>query len=529
MRFMRRVSRPPAIRPGSKRFSGLRRLTFVAVAALLVAISFLGLGYYAAEEGFLGRVTLELNNIGDLPLPTSADRILVLAPHPDDEVLGTGGLIQQALAVGADVRVVFLTFGDNNILSFQSFLKRPVLTPTQIRAMGETRRLEALSALDVLGVAREQVTFLGYPDNGAMRLWRTHWSGAEPLWSRWLNSNQVPYQEAFSPGAAYSSANVLADLTQILAGFQPTMIFTSHPDDANSDHQALWLFTQAALFDLGAPYDAIPVWCYLVHYGSWPQARNVQTGNYLLPPTALLRADMAWTKFLLDDAQLVTKTAALSKHASQLSLRPAYLESFLRANDLFARVDPVQLSAPLFEWQGIEFRPLFGSPKASLLKHLAPGLLLDEFDLAAQDDDLQISVATRRPLSPRQILVVWLFPHSAGTPFAETPKLEIILNSRGLSRVESLSPDMRDAIRFERADGRMVLRVSRAALGDPDALFVSASMHSNGIVLDRAGWRLVQLAPDPLRPIEPDPQPGVLHARWEQDADPAADEALPAP
>jgi len=42
-----------------------------------------------------------------LPLPTAEDRILIIAPHPDDEVLACGGLIQQAVAVGADVRVIF--------------------------------------------------------------------------------------------------------------------------------------------------------------------------------------------------------------------------------------------------------------------------------------------------------------------------------------------------------------------------------------------------------------------------------------
>ena len=41
-------------------------------------------------------------------------RILILAPHPDDESLGTGGLIQQALAAGAALRVLFITDGDNN-------------------------------------------------------------------------------------------------------------------------------------------------------------------------------------------------------------------------------------------------------------------------------------------------------------------------------------------------------------------------------------------------------------------------------
>lgn len=38
-------------------------------------------------------------------------RILVLAPHMDDEVLGCGGTIARHVAAGADVKVVFLTDG----------------------------------------------------------------------------------------------------------------------------------------------------------------------------------------------------------------------------------------------------------------------------------------------------------------------------------------------------------------------------------------------------------------------------------
>src|SRR6266540_3581596 len=42
------------------------------------------------------------------------DRILVLAPHPDDEVLGTGGVLREASRRRLPLRVVFLTSGDSN-------------------------------------------------------------------------------------------------------------------------------------------------------------------------------------------------------------------------------------------------------------------------------------------------------------------------------------------------------------------------------------------------------------------------------
>ena len=42
----------------------------------------------------------------------NATRLLVIAPHPDDEVLGAGGLMQRVKATGGAVRVVYLTDGD---------------------------------------------------------------------------------------------------------------------------------------------------------------------------------------------------------------------------------------------------------------------------------------------------------------------------------------------------------------------------------------------------------------------------------
>jgi LmbE family N-acetylglucosaminyl deacetylase len=42
------------------------------------------------------------------------DRLLVVAPHPDDETLGAGGLLQRAAARGAAVRLCYATSGENN-------------------------------------------------------------------------------------------------------------------------------------------------------------------------------------------------------------------------------------------------------------------------------------------------------------------------------------------------------------------------------------------------------------------------------
>ena len=58
---------------------------------------------------------------------SGTDRVLVLAPHPDDEVLGAGGVIQQAVAQKLPIKIVFLTYGDSNQWSFLLYRKHPVV------------------------------------------------------------------------------------------------------------------------------------------------------------------------------------------------------------------------------------------------------------------------------------------------------------------------------------------------------------------------------------------------------------------
>ena len=45
-------------------------------------------------------------------LNLSTRRVIIVAPHPDDEVLGAGGLIQAALSRDISVEVVAVTDGD---------------------------------------------------------------------------------------------------------------------------------------------------------------------------------------------------------------------------------------------------------------------------------------------------------------------------------------------------------------------------------------------------------------------------------
>src|SRR3954464_5174677 len=240
------------------------------------------------------------------------DRILVLAPHPDDEVLGAGGVLREAARRGLPLRVVFLTNGDSNEWSFLAYRKPPVLMPAGALAMGTIRHQEALAAATALGVSDRDLVFLGYPDYATLDIWRSHWALSPPNRGRLTRARAVPYPTAFRPGAPYKGEEILADLETILRDFKPTRIFVSHPADHHPDHAALYLFTRVALWDLQGEVSAT-VHPFLVHYPGWPRVKGVRPGDDLAPPDRLL-AGFRWQSRDLDAEAVTAKRLALAAH-----------------------------------------------------------------------------------------------------------------------------------------------------------------------------------------------------------------------
>ncbi|MGI8890827.1 MAG: PIG-L deacetylase family protein [Chthoniobacterales bacterium] len=102
----------------------------------------------------------------NLPLLTSRSRVMLFAPHPDDESLATGVFLQRANAAGAEVRVVYATDGERNCWP-QRLLERKVRIGDQDRRRwGQRRQGEALAALQTLGVDSSNIEFLSLPDQG---------------------------------------------------------------------------------------------------------------------------------------------------------------------------------------------------------------------------------------------------------------------------------------------------------------------------------------------------------------------------
>lgn len=96
-----------------------------------------------------------MKGLKELLLPSAP--LLVLAPHPDDEVLGCARLMQQAAAKGCPVVIIWLTDGSAS---------HGLLEAEQRIALISRRRAEAAQGVRALGVTPIATYHLGYPDGG---------------------------------------------------------------------------------------------------------------------------------------------------------------------------------------------------------------------------------------------------------------------------------------------------------------------------------------------------------------------------
>jgi LmbE family N-acetylglucosaminyl deacetylase len=89
--------------------------------------------------------------------PSGLQRVTVLAAHPDDETLGTGGLVQVLHAAGAEVTLIVASDGEAAF---------PALDQTERVELATTRRDELTAAIVALGLDSQAVQLLGLPDSG---------------------------------------------------------------------------------------------------------------------------------------------------------------------------------------------------------------------------------------------------------------------------------------------------------------------------------------------------------------------------
>jgi len=262
--------------------------------------------------------------------PTGADRVLVIAPHPDDETLCCAGLLQQAVRAGAAVGVVWITAGDS--FEIDAMVTEQTLHPkgAGLEDLGQRRIREAHAAADRLGIPRAQQFMLGFPDRDIARLLRH--PPLEPLRSRYTAVSAVPYAEALHPGSPYSGAALHDNLREVLDRFRPTILLVAAPQDRHPDHSASGAL---ALGMVRTEYPGVRVYYWIVHAGlKWPSPHGLHPRHPLAPPARA--AALHWETLALDEEQVDGKLAALREHRTQLEVMRRFLYSFVRANELYA-------------------------------------------------------------------------------------------------------------------------------------------------------------------------------------------------
>jgi LmbE family N-acetylglucosaminyl deacetylase len=272
--------------------------------------------------------------------------LLVLAPHPDDETLIAGGVLESARARGLHAAVVVVTNGDFTC-----------------ERDGHVRQGETVAAMARLGVAEEDVHFLGYPDGWLADLGE---APLPPIKRRARDGACVQevgtYAERGEGGhdehrartgepGAYVAASLEGDLVALLGRLRPRDVYVTHPLDSHPDHAATYVYLRRALDRLAGAKPRVHR--AVVHAGPcWPNGRGLTepcpaVDTQVSLPTPIPALPDPYAAYAPSEHALVPdparKLAAIGEYRSQLGDDPDH--DWLRT---FARTDEPFWPDPLF-------------------------------------------------------------------------------------------------------------------------------------------------------------------------------------
>jgi LmbE family N-acetylglucosaminyl deacetylase len=277
---------------------------------------------------------------------TRATRLLVIAPHPDDEVLAAGGLMRRVAAAGGAVHILWITSGDGfpeGVETSEGISSRVAhLTPHDFDTYGRLRDQEARAALAALGIGPDSLTFLGFPDEGMCELASTYLSAkTQAFMSPYTHRISPPLTEQVIRGVAYRGIDVRRELEREIGSFAPTVIVTTHAHDDHPDHCSTNIFLKEALEQLKGPRRVGPRVLYsLIHYRQWPLAGDEAGKSALLPPQNFPADEGRWASLELTAEETGAKRAALLLYHSQMLVIGRFLLAFARSNELFLEGEP---------------------------------------------------------------------------------------------------------------------------------------------------------------------------------------------
>ncbi|MCL2336240.1 MAG: PIG-L family deacetylase [Firmicutes bacterium] len=186
-------------------------------------------------------------------------RVLVFAPHPDDDVLGCGGSIAKHVQAGNMVKVVYLTSGGAGSLEQSS------------PALAARREAEAKAAALVLGVS--ETIFCRYPDG-------------------YLSYDNDTIEQSVA----------------LIRQHQPHMVYVSHAQEEPRDHRQAFAIVREACRRAKGPW--------FLQCGATPWAVDALLTYEVLTPLQTVNYTEDITDFFDQ------KRRAVRAHSSQTALLP---------------------------------------------------------------------------------------------------------------------------------------------------------------------------------------------------------------
>jgi LmbE family N-acetylglucosaminyl deacetylase len=169
----------------------------------------------------------------------STAKILVISPHPDDDVITVAGITYRAVQNQEPVEIIYMTNGD-----FQGI------------DSGYLRQGEAVNAQAYLGMIEDNLIFLGYPDGyletiyynyvNVTDIYSTTYGQSATYGNRGLGRTDY-HLYRFGSHANYNRYNILLDLEDIISSFKPEHIFTLSQFDTHPDHSTTYELTRLAV------------------------------------------------------------------------------------------------------------------------------------------------------------------------------------------------------------------------------------------------------------------------------------------
>jgi LmbE family N-acetylglucosaminyl deacetylase len=172
----------------------------------------------------------------------SKKNLLIIAPHPDDETFGCGGLITQKIQNGANVSILFLTNGEKSLQS---------VPEAKLKQM---RRESAISAAKLFGVSKRNIHWMDLPDGAISRL-------------------GIP---------AFDDAR--DNLLKIIQTLEVEEVYATHYLDGWSDHIAAYELALEALKKSGQEIDLYLYWVWAWYYLGIKQIVSLPWNRIFLLP-----------------------------------------------------------------------------------------------------------------------------------------------------------------------------------------------------------------------------------------------------